>query len=187
MFESFIGNLISLGTWGLILGTILSSSVLPIPSESVLLAIGLSGINPIEAAIYGSIGSTLGSIVAYWIGKKYGRRLVEKIGKYFFLTKKGIVVINKWSEKLGAATVFLSRIIPIVPHKIFSIIAGISSIDLKNFILFTFIGSIPRCFLLVYFGNLIQKLNNIWFILVSIITVFTFPLIFSKLVNLFKN
>lgn len=187
MFESFIASLTSLGPVGLIFGTLLSSSILPIPSETVLLGIGLSGINPIEVAIWGAIGSTLGSIIAYWIGKSYGKKLVENVGKYFFLTKKGVIAINKWSEKFGTVTVFISRIIPIVPHKIFSIIAGISSVDFKNFVLYTLIGSVPRCFIFTYFGNLIQKLNNVYFILISIAIVFIFPVIFSKLINFLKN
>jgi len=172
---------------GLILMTVLSSSILPIPSESILLSMGLLGISPIEAAIYGGIGSTLGSIIAYWIGKTYGRKLIEKIGKYFFITKKTLTTVNKWSEKFGAATVFVSRLIPIVPHKIFSIIAGVFSIDFKNFVLFTLLGSVPRCFLFVYFGNLINKLNGMRAGLISVAIIFTFPLIFTKLANFLKT
>ena len=176
-----------LGAIELLITTILGSSILPIPSETILLGIGLQGINPIEAAIYGGIGSTIGSIIAYGIGKAYGKKLIEKIGKYFFITKKTTAALNKWFEKFGSATVFVSRLIPIVPHKTFSIIAGTFSADFKNFVLFTLIGSIPRCFLFVYFGNLINSFSNIWTEVISIAIIFIFPLIFSKLANSFKS
>lgn len=190
MLEFLIAELRNLMTYsplGFVLGTLLSSSVVPIPSESILLAVGLAGINPVEAAIYGGIGSALGAIAAYWIGKYFGSKLVKKVGKYFFLTKSGTHAMKKWSKRFGSPTVLLSRLIPIVPHKIFSIVAGMSSIDLKNFLLLTFMGSVPRCFFLVYFGNLISALSNLWLVIASVVVVFVLPLLFAELVNSIKS
>jgi len=189
MFEAlaaFVESLMTSNSLGFILGLALGSSVLPLPSESLLLGMGLTGMNPVEAAVYGGIGSTIGATIAYYIGKAFGRKFVEKIGKYFFLTERALAAMDEWAERFGSAAVLVSRLIPIVPHKIFSIFAGVSKINFKNFLLLTLIGSVPRCFLLVYFGNVVST-SNIWLIAASFIAIFAFPLLFTKVVDLARK
>lgn len=187
LLTAYIEGIMNANALGFLLGMVAGTSVAPIPSESILLSLGLMGFNPLYVAILGGVGSTIGAAIAYWIGKRYGRALVEKIGKYFFLTQKGVGNMDKWSDRFGTSTVLLSRLVPIVPHKIFSIFAGITKIDFKNFTILTLIGSVPRCFILVYFGNYISNFNNIWIVALSIILIFIFPLFFSKLVNVIKS
>ena len=87
MLENFITHLmIDKGAIGILTGMAISSSVFPVPSEAILVSTGLLGISPIKMAIWGGMGSTLGAIVAYLVGKFWGRKLIDKIGKYFFIT-----------------------------------------------------------------------------------------------------
>lgn len=183
----YVQQLMTVNALGFLTGMIAGTSFVPIPSESILVGLGLLGFDPLYVAILGGIGSTIGGTIAYWIGKKYGRLVVDKLGKYFFLTQDKLDTMDSWANRFGSYTVMLSRLIPIVPFKIFSIFAGITKIDFKNYVITTFIGSIPRCFVLAYFGNLILSLKNWWLIALSIVVVFAFPLIFSKLVDSMRN
>lgn len=187
VLTAYVQQLMTANALGFLLGMIAGTSVVPIPSESILVGLGLLGFDPTYVAIVGGIGSTIGGTIAYWIGKRYGRFVVDKFGKYFFLTQDKLDTMDKWANRFGSYTVLLSRLIPIVPFKIFSIFAGITKIDFKNYVIMTFIGSIPRCFVLAYFGNFILSLKNLWLVALSIIFVFAFPLIFSKLVDLTRS
>lgn len=151
--QTVLAWIVSMGGLGVLLGMFLESSIVPIPSEAVLVTAGAIGIDPITVTIWGSIGSTLGAIVGYYIGKKGGRPIVDKIGPYLFITQERV----RWAEakcaEYGGGAIFASRLIPFVPFKIFSITAGILKFDFKQFVLFTFIGVIPRCFLLAWIGS----------------------------------
>jgi membrane protein DedA with SNARE-associated domain len=186
-FMQLLNNLsVGLGPFGTFISMFLVSSVVPIPSEVVLFGAGVASSNPLEVAVYGSLGSSLGAIVAYFIGKRYGRKIMSSIGKYFFITKRIENVLTYWFKKYGNTAILCGRLIPIIPHKVFSILAGVSNMNFKNFFIFTLIGTIARSFFLVYFGNVLNKLNNMWIISLSVLLVFILPLLFSKIAERLK-
>ncbi|PIO05780.1 hypothetical protein COT29_04280, partial [Candidatus Micrarchaeota archaeon CG08_land_8_20_14_0_20_59_11] len=47
------------GGLGILVGMFLESSIVPIPSEAILVTAGLLGFDPLTVAVYGTIGSTL--------------------------------------------------------------------------------------------------------------------------------
>lgn len=158
-FELIIqGLVINLGNLGIVFSMFLISSVVPVPSEAALVAAGTIGFSPLEIAVFGGIGSALGAIVAYCIGKYGGRPFLDKYGKYFFINYFRLKTYDRWFKKWGNYTILFGRIIPIVPHKILSVSAGLAKIDLKYFFIFTLLGSIPRAFILSYFGYYLKEL-----------------------------
>lgn len=154
--------IVSLGGWGILLGMFLESSIIPIPSEAVLVTAGALGFSPLEVAFWGTLGSTLGAMVGYYIGKKGGRPVVDEIGPYLLVTPEKVQRAEKAFSKYGGATVLVSRLIPFIPFKVFSITSGILKFDFKTFVVFTFIGTIPRAFLLAYLGNEIVKYKDLF-------------------------
>jgi len=157
------------GGWGILAGMFLESSIVPIPSEAVLVTAGVLGFSPIEVAIWGTIGSTLGSIVGYYIGKKGGRPVLDKIGPYLFVTGEHVERAEKKFSRYGAWTIFVARLIPFIPFKVFSITAGILRFDFRNFVLATFAGTIPRAFLLAWVGEQIVKYRELTWIVLGLI------------------
>ena len=149
---------VSYGPWGIFIGMFLESSILPIPSELVLVTAGLAGVPIWEIVLFGTIGSTLGSIVGYYIGHR-GRPLMKRYGKYILITDKRLKKSEKWFKRYGDWTILISRLIPFVPYKIFSITSGVLRMNLKKFVLFTFIGTIPRAFILAWIGSLLVGLE----------------------------
>jgi membrane protein DedA with SNARE-associated domain len=159
MFEeldAYVQTLIQdYGNIGILLGMFLESSIVPVPSELVLVSAGALGIPLTSIVVFGSIGSVLGSIIGYSIGRFGGRPFMERYGKYLLITEAKLLTAETWVKKYGNITVFVSRLIPFVPFKVFSISAGILRMDVPPFLLYTFLGMIPRSFILAYLGKTI--------------------------------
>lgn len=144
------------GSLGVLVGMFLESSVLPIPSELVLISAGALQIPIGSIVVFGSLGSTLGSAVGYFIGRYGGRPFIDAYGKYFFITREKLLEAERWVQKYGNVTVFLSRLIPFVPFKVFSVSAGILRMSFPPFLLYTFLGMLPRSLILASLGKTIM-------------------------------
>ena len=94
-FEQWVLNLATnfyhtIGWWGVILLMAIESCAVPFPSEIIMPLAGWFLIKELSksvswvfiAGIYGALGNTIGSIVAYYIGMFAGRSLILKYGKY---------------------------------------------------------------------------------------------------------
>src|SRR3989338_3677179 len=147
-----IGIIVSYGATGVFIGMFLESSIIPIPSELVLVTAGMSGIPLWEITLFGALGSTAGAAIGYYIGRG-GRPAINKYGKYMLLTEKRLENAEQWATRRGRWAVLITRLIPFMPFKVFSIIFGVMKIDIKEFLLFTFIGALPRAFLLALLGS----------------------------------
>ncbi len=148
--EKFGAGLISmLGPFGLFILMFLESSFLPFPSEAAIFLAGSMGLDIINITIFGALGSTAGAYLGYKIGQK-GSNAIFKSKK----DNKWFRRIHKLFSKFDIWAVFIGRLIPIIPFKVFSISAGILEIKIPPFLFFTLLGSIPRCFILATFGNI---------------------------------
>ncbi len=136
------------------------STILPVPSEAVLPFAGYlveeGKLNLYFALIAATIGTIIGSLISYYIGKKAGRWIVEKYGRYILLDKHHLLIAEKWFLKHGSKTIFICRFIPVIRHVI-SIPAGTAKMDLKKFILYTALGGLIWNSILLYVGILLQK------------------------------
>ena len=164
-FSDFVINLIgNLGYWGVFIGMTLESACIPIPSEIIMPFSGFvvwqgnTNMTLIGITIVGAFGNLLGSIIAYYVGFKGGRPLLEKYGKYLLITHSKLELADRWFFKYGGRAVLISRFLPII-RTFISLPAGIAHMDLKKFMTYTFIGSLPWCFALGYIGT---KLGPNW-------------------------
>ncbi|MDD5045395.1 MAG: VTT domain-containing protein [Candidatus Omnitrophica bacterium] len=145
------------GDIGLLLGMFLESSIVPIPSEVIIAGAGAIGIPLISILIFGSLGSTLGAIVGYAIGKYAAMPLILKFGKYAFLKPHHFSKAEAFAKKYGVPSVFIGRLIPIIPFKVFSITAGVTKIPFIPFVFCTLLGVLPRILILAVFGSTIVR------------------------------
>jgi membrane protein DedA with SNARE-associated domain len=88
----------------------------------------------------GSLGSTIGAIIIYFLSLKVGRRVILKIGKYILINENKLHKSEIWFQKYGKVAVLLGRLAPGI-RELISVPAGLSRMNLIHFILFTFIGS----------------------------------------------
>lgn len=140
----------------------LESCGIPMPSEVImpfsgfLVADGRMVFWAIVAA--GTIGNLVGSLLAYWIGYRGGRPLIEKYGKYILISKHDLDLADKWFVKYGDWTVFFGRLLPVIRTYI-SFPAGISKMDVKKFSIYTTLGALPWTALFAYLG---VKMGSNW-------------------------
>ncbi|MDA1127855.1 MAG: DedA family protein [Chloroflexi bacterium] len=158
----------------------IESAAIPFPSELIM---PLAGWLLIEAkgdsawmlgmaAFYGALGNLLGSWVAYWIGYKGGRPLLNKYGKYVLVTRHEVDQAEEWFQKYGDLAVFASRMLPVV-RTFISIPAGIARMNIWKFSFYTFVGSYPWSLGLAYGG---YKLGENWEDLRRVMRPFDFPI-----------
>jgi membrane protein DedA with SNARE-associated domain len=105
----------------------------------------------IAIALAGTIGYTLGSILGWAIGRYGGRPYLERHGRWLHVTPEKLDKADAWFERYGDATVFVSRMLPVV-RSFVSIPAGIGEMPLVRYTVLTFLGTIPWCFGLAAIG-----------------------------------
>ena len=156
--EIAINIISSLGYWGVFIAMTLESACIPIPSEAIMPFAGfvvsegkmtLWGIT-----IVGALGNLVGSIIAYYVGLKGGRPLLEKYGKYILISHNSLDRADRWFERYGHEAVFISRFLPGI-RTFISLPAGIAEMDVKKFSIYTLAGSLPWAFALGYIGVLL--------------------------------
>jgi membrane protein DedA with SNARE-associated domain len=156
--SNFVINLIgNLGYWGVFIGMMLESACIPIPSEIIMPFSGFvvwhgnNNMTLIGITLVGAFGNLVGSIIAYSVGLKGGRPLLEKYGKYLLIIHSKLELADKWFTKYGGEAVLISRFLPII-RTFISLPAGIAHMNFKKFMAYTFIGSLPWSFALGYIG-----------------------------------
>ena len=121
----------------------------PIPSEVILLFGGFmttfTDMNIIGVIIASTLGSLVGAIALYYIGKILNKERLKKIitskyGKLLRLTPKDIDKADNWFDTKGNKTVFFCRFIPLI-RSLISIPAGMSEMPMKKFLIYTVAGS----------------------------------------------
>ncbi len=152
--------LISLvGAWGLpaIFVTMTGeSSGLPISSEIVVPlggALASQGkLNFILVVAVSSAANLTGSLIAFYLTRRYGERVVlSRFGRWMGLSRGHLRLAKRFFERFGLWAVFVGRLLPIVRTYI-SFPAGVSKIGYVTFILATLAGAIPWNFALAYAG-----------------------------------
>lgn len=153
------------GYLGILLLIMIENIFPPIPSEVILCFGGFmttsSNLTILRVIIYSTIGSILGAIILYLIGKILNKeRLIKivsgKIGKVLQLKKKDIELADNWFDTKGAKTVFFCRFIPIV-RSLISIPAGMSDMPFIKFLILTTFGTLIWNTVLTYLGSIVGE------------------------------
>ena len=154
------------GAFSVFIVVILEELLLPVPSPLVIMGASFilipSDIAFWDAAsrifftivIPASIASTIGSFFAYGIGYFGGRKLVMKFHKFLRISWATVEAQEKKLEKGNKVwvTIAILRAIPFFPIAIVSLSAGVLRLSWKKYAVATFIGSIPRTFILGLVG-----------------------------------
>ena len=155
----------AVGYVGVMLAMAIESAMVPLPSELILPFAGFlvsdaSQLEPISGqpwsfwivVIVGTIGNTLGSLVAYAIGAYGGRPFLERYGKYLLIRQHEIAIADRFFARWGSQTAFFSRLLPIV-RTFISFPAGVARMDLRKFIAYSTAGAFLWSTALVWAGE----------------------------------
>jgi membrane protein DedA with SNARE-associated domain len=157
-----VATISTLGYTGIVLLMAIESACIPLPSEIIMPFSGYlvytGRFNLWLVGIAGAFGCVAGSLVAYWVGMYGGRPLIEKYGRYVLISHHDLDLADRWFARFGEIIVFGSRLLPVI-RTFIAFPAGVARMNLKRFIIYTFLGSLPWCLGLAYVG---QKLGEQW-------------------------
>jgi membrane protein DedA with SNARE-associated domain len=145
-----------LGLAGIFVLMLAESACIPIPSEATML---FAGFNVSEGhyslfmvTLVGSLANLVGSWVAYAVGY-YGRvDILEKHGRKLHIKPSHLAWADRWFERHGDATVFFTRMLPII-RTFISLPAGVARMPFWRFTVLTFLGCLPWVFMLTFIGR----------------------------------
>jgi len=142
----------------------LESACLPVPSEAIMLFAGSSvaagDLTLFGVVAAGVLGNLVGSWIAYAVGY-YGRiDLLEK-NKLIHISPKHLKWADDWFARYGDATIFFSRMLPII-RTFISLPAGVAKMPFWRFTALTTLGCIPWVLMLALIGKSVGENWEEW-------------------------
>jgi membrane protein DedA with SNARE-associated domain len=145
-----------LGLWGVFVLMLLESACIPVPSEATMLFAGFNvaeGEYSLFAAVTaGVLGNLVGSWIAYGVGYMGRVDILEKHGKKLHVKKSHLEWADRWFERHGDATVFFTRMLPII-RTFISLPAGVARMPFWRFTVLTVLGCVPWVLMLTIIGR----------------------------------
>ena len=153
--EVAVSVVAALGLPGIFVLMVLESACIPVPSEATMLFAGFNvargEYSLFAVTAVGSVANLVGSWIAYAVGW-YGRvDLLERHGRKVGIRTSHLHMTDRYFERHGDATVFFSRMLPIV-RTFVSLPAGVARMPFWRFSVLTLIGCIPWVLMLSYIG-----------------------------------
>jgi membrane protein DedA with SNARE-associated domain len=146
----------AMGLPGVFVLMLLESACIPVPSEATMLFAGFNVSNGeyslVAATAAGVLGNLVGSWIAYWVGYAGRVDILEKHGKKLHIKKSHLEWADRWFERHGDATVFFTRMLPII-RTFISLPAGVARMPFWRFTVLTLAGCIPWVLLLTFIGK----------------------------------
>ena len=185
----------TLGPIGVGISILLETVIPPIPSEAVLGAAGVLIDNPIDfVAIVAcaTVGSLLGAIFFYYIGRALGpRRSHAFLDRLPLVETEDVDKTFDWFAKHGRSAVFFGRMVPIV-RSFISVPAGVVRMPLGQFLVFTAFGSLIWNTVLVTLGWLardfiVANLHYLDYVVVGVVVVAVVWMVYRRLTQKYRG
>lgn len=159
-------------------------------SAGFLMSAGLFHFNIHVFVVCVFIAAVLGDGIGYMFGKRVGRRLFNRPNSLLF-KQENIQRAEAFYEERGGITVILARFIPVV-RTFVPIIAGVSKMSYKSFLMFNMIGALLWAAGITYIGFYVGEfLNKIGIgvdtILLPIVALILLVSILPPLIHILKD
>lgn len=173
--EALINFIIGFGVFAVLFVIFAESGLLIgffLPGDSLLFTAGFlvqQGIFPIDIhwfVFWLFLAAALGDSTGYEFGKRVGRKLFERQNSRFF-KQKYLAQAEAFYQKHGPMTIVLARFVPIV-RTFVPIIAGVSKMSYKSFIVFNLIGGLLWTASFTYLGYFAGAQLKAWGVNVEI-------------------
>lgn len=135
----------------------------PIPSELIMplagfvAARGDMSLPGVIAA--GTLGSVLGALPWYWLGRRYGadrlRKLAGRHGRWLTVSPADVDRARTWFDRHGRTGVLVGRLVPAV-RTLISVPAGLAAMPMIPFLVYSTIGTLVWTTLLAGAGYWLQ-------------------------------
>ncbi|MGM5482846.1 MAG: TVP38/TMEM64 family protein [Nanobdellota archaeon] len=144
--KSFLEGFGVLAPFALIFILALQVVLAPLPGQFFGLASGYI-YGPWLGTILSIIGLTIGSAIAFYLGRRFGRPLIERI-----IRKKNLKKFDYLANKRGSITIFMLFLLPVFPDDAICFIGGLTKIPIPNLIILAIIGRLPGFLMLNFMG-----------------------------------
>jgi len=116
----------------------------PAPGQTIMVAAaiyaGAGRLNIFGVAAIAFVAAVMGDNVGYWIGARGGRRLVNRWGKYVFITPERLDKAERFFARRGNRIVVVARFIDGL-RQLNGVIAGIMEMPWRTFLVYNAIGA----------------------------------------------
>ena len=142
------------GVWApvvLIVLQALQVVVAPVPGQVLAVVAGYL-FGPWWGTLYNMIGITIGSTVAFWLSRRFGRAYVERM-----IDDKALETFDAFVDRHGLLSLFILFLMPGLPDDALCFVGGLTPIPLWKLVLIAIIGRAPAFFLVNVFGHLVAN------------------------------
>lgn len=169
MFEDILSQLSSMSPLLIYIVLFLFSfieNVFPPSPSDVVVVVGASliastSLGFIPVLLITSIGSALGFILMYYVGKFFGEKVI-RTGKLKFISKEALQNVDRWFNKYGYSLIAANRFLP-GTRSIISFFSGVHELKVfKTFILAAvsaFAWNVLIIYLGMEFGNNVELID----------------------------
>ena len=147
---------------------LIESSFIPFPSEVIIpfaaYKAAQGGLNIFGVVLAGTLGALAGALINYYLAVYLGRPIVyrfaeSKAGRMFLLSEEKVVHAENYFNRNGKSSTLIGRLVPAV-RQLISIPAGLARMNLRDFILYTFVGAGIWNIILALIGYFIYDIKD---------------------------
>ncbi len=129
----------------LFLGVMAENASLPVPGETILIIASFYShhghLNLGYIIGLATIGCIIGDNLSFYVGRRLGRPVILKYGKYILITPKRLDHVEHFFQRHGDKTIFIQRWITGV-RVIGALVAGTTRMPWQRFLLFNCLGAL---------------------------------------------
>nr|ALS89530.1 SNARE associated Golgi protein [uncultured bacterium] len=145
MLDTLLGYFVSYGYFVVFFGVMLENAGVPIPGETILLAAGFFAAQGHfrlwQVIATAAVGAMIGDNIGFAVGHSIGRSVLERYGRYIFLTRKRLAHLDKFFASHGDKTILFARFV--AGLRVFAaLFAGASRMHWRTFLLYNAAGAI---------------------------------------------
>ena len=134
------------GIWLIALIIALECICIPVPGETTLVAAAIYAgttheLNIFSVILAAIVGGIVGNVIAFWIGREYGYRLLMRYGSFVHLDETRIKIGEYLFLRHGSKVVFFARFIPVL-RSFAPVLAGVNRMPWGSFMLANVAGAV---------------------------------------------
>ena len=168
--------------------TYLASILLPLPSDTALLAAGAFAgqgfLNIYLVISVALVGSVLGDFTGFIVARKYGREFLMKIGLRKMIMSEKFKNLEKFIADNSRSTIFITRFIGQIGPLV-NILAGLSEMPLRKFLFYEILGTATDVVVIslagYFLGSAWQNLTTVIELVGVGLIVVAVAIVFSKI------
>jgi phosphatidylserine/phosphatidylglycerophosphate/cardiolipin synthase-like enzyme/uncharacterized membrane protein YdjX (TVP38/TMEM64 family) len=130
----------------IVLATFVLASLLLVPI-TLLITLTAATMGPVTGFLYALLGSVAASGATFLVGRALGRERVRK------LAGRRLASVSQRLRGHGVLAVALLRLVPLAPFTVVNVVAGVSEIRLRDFVLGSGLGLMPGIAFATLFGS----------------------------------